>query len=133
MYLQDNIRFDTVTTRKLSFVEYGGELFRPAVHPETGDTVFIDGDLLPLPKLNTVTAFDTIQPCNIAPIGDVRLASEFIVIPEKLPNIDKSADLNLMCEAALIPIIAVIVGLYFINTYGRWVEFGSKFKRILTT
>lgn len=133
MYLQDNIRFDTVTTRKLSFVEYGGELFRPAVHPETGDTVFIDGVLLPLPKLNTVTAFDTIQPCNIAPIGDVRLASEFIVMPEKLPNIDKSADVNLMCEAALIPIISVIVGLYFINTYGRWVEFFTRASRILTT
>jgi hypothetical protein len=114
-------------------VEYGGELFRPAVHPETGDTVFIDGVLLPLPKLNTVTAFDTIQPCNISPIGDVRLASEFIVMPEKLPNIDKSADVNLMCEAALIPIIAVIVGLYFINTYGRWVEFGKKFRQIVVS
>lgn len=131
MYLQDNIRFDTVTTRKLSFVEYGGELFRPVVHPESGDTVFIDGVLLPLPKENTVNAFDTIQPCSIAPLGDTRLASEFIEIPEKLPNIDKSADVNLICEAALIPIIAVVIALYFVKSYACWVEFGQKFRNIL--
>lgn len=133
MNLQDNIRFDTLTSRKLSFVQHGGELFRPVVHPETGDTVFIDGIVLPLPKETTVNAFDTIQPCTIAPLGDTRLASEFIELPQPVKIVPQSTDTNLICDAALIPIVAVVVGLYAINSFKCWVEFGSRMKAVLNS
>ena len=133
MNLQENIRFDTITSRKLSFVQHGGELFRPVVHPESGDTVFIDGIILPLPKENNVNAFDTIQPCTIKPIGDTRLTSEFIELPLPINYAPAKPDSNLICEAALIPIVAVVIGLYLVRSYACWVEFGKKFRQIVVS
>ena len=133
MMLQDNIRFDTLTSRKLSFVQHGGELFRPVVHPETGDTVFIDGIVLPLPKETTVSAFDTIQPATIKPLGDTRLASEFIEVPQPMRYEPTKPDSNLFCNAALIPIVACVVALYAVKSYACWVEFGSRMKAVINS
>jgi hypothetical protein len=133
MNLQDNIRFDTLTSRKLSFVQHGGELFRPVVHPETGDTVFIDGIVLPLPKETTVNAFDTIQPCTIAPLGDTRLASEFIELPEKLQPIKLRTKSEIICNDVLFSFVAVVLALYVFKSYQCWVEFGSRMKAVLNS
>lgn len=131
MNLQDNIRYDTLTSKKLSFVEYGGELFRPIVHPESGDTVFIDGVLLPLPKEIAMTSFDTITPCEIKPIGDVRLTSEFIVMPEKLQPLNLTTQSDAMCNDALFLFIGLAVTLYVVKSFDCWVEFGRKCKVLI--
>lgn len=133
MNLQDNIRFDTLTSRKLSFVQHGGELFRPVVHPETGDTVFIDGIVLPLPKETTVSAFDTIQPCTIAPPGDTRLASEFIELPEKMQPVKLMTKSEVICNDVLFSFVAVALTLYVVKSYQCWVEFGSRMKAVLNS
>lgn len=133
MNLQDNIRFDTLTSRKLSFVQHGGELFRPVVHPETGDTVFIDGIVLPLPKETTVNAFDTIQPCTIKPLGDTRLASEFIELPEKMQPVNIRTKSDIICNDVLFSFVAVALTLYVVKSYQCWVEFGSRMKAVLNS
>ena len=76
-------------------------------------------------------AHDTIRPCNIAPIGDTRSASEFIELPQPVQSFPTKTDSSVMCDAALIPIVAIVVGLYAINSFKCWVEFGSKLKAVL--
>lgn len=80
----------------------------------------------------SMEAHDTITPATIKPLGDTRLTSEFIELPQSNKYEHAKADSNIICEAALIPIVAVVVGLYVIKSYQCWVEFGSKLKSILS-
>ena len=79
----------------------------------------------------SMEAHDTIRPCNIAPIGDTRSASEFIELPQPVQSVPVKSDSSVMCDAALIPIVAIVVTLYAINSFKSWVEFGSKLKAVL--
>lgn len=81
----------------------------------------------------SMEAHDTIQPATIKPLGDTRLASEFIELPQPVKIVPQSVDTNLFCDAALIPIVAVVVGLYAINSFKCWVEFGSRMKAVLNS
>ena len=159
--LQDNvIRYDTLVHRTVSdtdtvsyfrvvaigkdyksyFTVNHGMVTKVYV-TERGDT-FYNHDYYPsIESLNfnvklhnvkrSMEAHDTIKPCNIAPIGDTRSASEFIELPQPVQSFPTKTDSSVMCDAALIPIVAIVVGLYAINSFKSWVEFGSKLKAVL--
>ena len=80
----------------------------------------------------SMEAHDTIQPATIQPIGDTRLSSEFIEVPQPMQYEPTKPDSNLFCNAALIPIVACVVALYAVKSYACWVEFGTKLKAIIT-
>ena len=159
--LQDNvIRYDTLVHRTVSdtdtvsyfrvvaigkdyksyFTVNHGMVTKVYV-TERGDT-FYNYDYYPsIESLNfnvklhnvkrSMEAHDTIRPCNIAPIGDTRSASEFIELPQPVQSVPVKSDSSVMCDAALIPIVAIVVGLYAINSFKSWFEFGSKLKAVL--
>jgi hypothetical protein len=81
----------------------------------------------------SMEAHDTIQPAIIKPLGDTRSAYEYLEIPDPIKEVDVHSDFNMICEAAIIPIMSVIIAYYFVKFYPKWIEFGSKFIRILTT
>lgn len=159
--LQDNvIRYDTLVHRTVSdtdtvsyfrvvaigkdyksyFTVNHGMVTKVYV-TERGDT-FYNHDYYPsIESLNfnvklhnvkrSMEAHDTIRPCNIAPIGDTRSASEFIELPQTVQSFPTKIDSSVMFDAALIPIVAIVVTLYAINSFKSWVEFGSKLKAVL--
>jgi hypothetical protein len=80
----------------------------------------------------SMEAHDTIEPINIAPIGDTRLTSEFIEIPQPvtIPTIhDHSAE----CTGGLIFVSVLAASLYLVRSYDCWVEFGKKFRQIVVS
>jgi hypothetical protein len=161
MMLQDNvIRYDTLVSKTVvdtdtvsfyrvvaigkdykSYFTVNHGMVTKVYVTERGDT-FYNHDYYPSigsltfnVKLHNVKrsmeAHDTIKPCTISPIGDTRSASEFIELPQPVQSVPVKSDSSVICDAALIPIVAVVVGLYAVNSFKCWVEFGSKLKAVL--
>jgi hypothetical protein len=94
MKTKDNITYDTLVSQEVidtaiiqkqqSFIFYSGETFRAVLHPETGDTFFIDGVHKPVPLDKPIAMeSDFILPCNLPEIGNTAKAETFIEIPAK--------------------------------------------------
>lgn len=94
MKAKDNITYDTLVSQEVRdtipvqkqqpFLFYSGETFRTVLHPETGDTFFIDGVHKPVPLDKPMEMeSDFISPCNLPEIGNTAKAETFIEIPAK--------------------------------------------------
>lgn len=94
MKTKDNITYDTLVSHEVRdtvivqkeqpFLIYDSETFRTVLHPETGDTFFIDGVHKPVPLDKPIAMeSDFILPCNLPEIGNTARANTFIEIPAK--------------------------------------------------
>jgi hypothetical protein len=79
----------------------------------------------------SMEAHDTIEPVNIAPIGDTRLASEFIELPQPI-SVPVTHDHSVECTGGLIFISVLATSLYLVRSYACWIEFANKFRNILS-
>lgn len=94
MKTKDNITYDTLVSHEVRdtgivqkeqpFLTYDSETYRTVVHPETGDTFFIDGVYKPVPLDKAIEMeSDFILPCDLPEIGNTAKANTFIEIPAK--------------------------------------------------
>jgi hypothetical protein len=105
MKTKDNITYDTLVSQEVidtgivqkeqPFLFYSSETFRTVLHPETGDTFFIDGVHKPVPLDKEMEMeSDFILPCDLPEIGNTAKAETFIEIPAKKDYSIKEVDVD---------------------------------------
>lgn len=143
MKTKDNITYDTLVSHEITdtviiqdvkpFLSYGGETFRAVLHPETGDTFFVDGVYKPVPLDKPMTMeSDFILPCNLPKIGDNSKAETFIEIPAKKDYSVKevNADASVYVFAGLLVFAVLIIPATHIVMQDVINQFTSKLVRI---
>jgi hypothetical protein len=79
----------------------------------------------------SMDAHDTIIPGTIAPIGDTRLTSEFIELPQPV-TVNVKHDHSVECTGGLIFLSILATSMYIVRSAACWNEFAVKFRTILT-
>lgn len=144
MKTKDNITYDTLVSHEIQdtsiflqkeqpFLFYSSETFRTVIHPETGDTFYIDGVYKPVPLDKPMTMeSDFILPCDLPKIGDTSRAETFIEVPVKKDYSvkDVKADPSVYVFAGLLVFAVLIIPATHIVMQDVINQFTSKLFRI---
>lgn len=165
MMLQDNvIRYDTLVSRAVvdtdtvsfyrvvaigkdykSYFTVNDGMVTKVYVTERGDTFYYPDYSASIKTLTfnvklhnakrSMEAHDTIQPATIKPLGDTRLASEFIELPQPVTvqPIKTMTKSEVICNDVLFSFVAVALTLYVVKSYQCWVEFGKKLREVVAS
>jgi hypothetical protein len=113
---------------KVFVMERGDTLVQYDYSPSVSSITF---DLRMERIKSDINAFETIDLKPLPSVGDTRLASEFIEIPQSKTSKHQPFNADAICNASILTIAIFAYSAFLIQTRGVWAEFFGKVANVV--